>query len=161
MTNERVEINEDQQELTSEDIVSDKEYSSNKLFYEYIDDRRDNRFKQLALEGSHRKTLSNNDALSIIERYYAFIYDKEERVIWLYDYDRKIYTQDYNVIRKAIRILTEDVPTHNTVKAFVDNLADSDYVHNTKAVRETLLYELLNDEEVLAFDHLIGNDTEI
>lgn len=32
---------------------------------------------------------------------------------------------------------------------------------NNKAVRETLLYELLNDEEVLAFDHLIGNDTEI
>lgn len=109
-----------------------KQYSSNEEFYQKMIELNKQYLKVQKLQGDKSKKLNEVTALELLEKYYAYIYDKENDMVMLYDYDTKLYTHNQSVLRRAMRALIGEVSKENTIQAFVNHLGYEDHAYKAK-----------------------------
>lgn len=109
-----------------------KQYESNEAFYQKMIELNEQYLKAQKLQGDKSKKLNEVTALELLEKYYAYTYDKENDMVMLYDYDAKLYTHNQSVLRRAMRALIGEVSKENTIQAFVNHLGYEDHAYPAK-----------------------------
>lgn len=109
-----------------------KQYESNEAFYQKMIELNEQYLKAQKLQGDKSKKLNEVTALELLEKYYAYTYDKENDMVMLYDYDAKVYTHNQSVLRRAMRALIGEVSKENTIQAFVNHLGYEDHAYPAK-----------------------------
>lgn len=86
-------------------------------------------------EGKPRK-LNANDFFKILEKYLAFTVkgNKQERMLWIYDYDSKKYTNDYHIISYLYN-QTIGLIDNRILNKITDGLINSPHQIQTKDIK--------------------------